>query len=535
LGSVALAVLATALGWAPVAQADLETQAEGAHAALVPASGPVIRDDEFAALLKKTLLKNGTNSNVRDAKFLFQQCFGGGMLDDIQGALGNTVKWVGGAASKHSEESWGSNDEDYWTQALKSELAKTAQPLLDGINNATASDLRGPNGGTVREHGQSASGGGGETITLADTNATSHHAILWAGAANGKRHFNDIKNVRDALINAWGAPSATISITTLFGDGLHQPDGVTALPAGWNAQAATKANLVAVMSALTNVLNTNEQFFFYASDHGEWQLDVVKTPLVLPFGGTVALPLTLPAEIVETMRRQTANLPTIGVTYQGGPATVTLDGQSIMTLSSSQIFRLVSVSESLLGKESELRIMTSTSDPMTIQSVVFSAGVFNTSPDIQGRILLTGPTYTPSSNYFSFRISGEAGLDFAVESTTDFAVWSRFSGGIFQPGQNVQFQTPVGSTPRRFFRGVSDLRLLYATAGNHGHIDPPGTRFLPAGQMVSFQAVPDPGYAVESWRVNGVAVQSGGLVFNTTMNQPEKNINVTFQAAPGSP
>src|SRR5687767_14505437 len=79
-GCALLAVLAAAFGLSPTAHADLETQTDCTHSTLVPVSGPAIRDDEFADLLKKILLKNGTNSNVRDAKFLFQQCFGGGML-----------------------------------------------------------------------------------------------------------------------------------------------------------------------------------------------------------------------------------------------------------------------------------------------------------------------------------------------------------------------------------------------------------------------------------------------------------------------
>jgi len=531
--AAASALLAAALALAPSAHADLEIQPTNAHAVLVPVSGASIRDDEFADLLKKALLKNGTSNNVHTATLLFQQSFGGGMLDEIKSTLGDTVKWVGGAASKHSEEAWGSATEDYWTQALKAELAKTSQPLLDGINQAATNDLRGAHGATVREHGQSLSGGGGETITLADNTATSHHAVLWGGAASEARHFNHIFNMRAALLNAWGPVGANVTITTLFGDGLHQPDGVAALPAAWNAQAATKANLISVMSALINSLNPNRQFFFYASDHGAWELDVVKPTLVLPNGGTVAFPVTLPGEIVETMRRQTDNLPTVSVTYQGGPATVTLDGQFVTTLSASQIFRLVSLSESLLGKESELRIMTSTADPMTIRSVVVSAGAFDTSPDILNRIQLSAPLHAPSSNYFFFRLSGEAGLDFAIESTTDLITWNRFGGGTFQPGQMVQFQTPVTPPfPKRFFRGVSNLRLVYATAGNHGRIDLPGTRFLAVGQMVSLVATPDAGYTMGSWWVNGVAVQTGGLAFSTTVIQPELNINVTFQPTP---
>src|SRR5262245_51184797 len=138
--AVALAALLVA---PPAARADLEAQPACEHSKLIAHSGLDIRDDEFAELLKKILLKNGTNSTVRDAKFLFQECYGGGMIDDIQACLSNKVKWVAGSAAKHNEWAWGYDDErgGTWTDALKPELAKKDQPLKTGIDNANCNDI----------------------------------------------------------------------------------------------------------------------------------------------------------------------------------------------------------------------------------------------------------------------------------------------------------------------------------------------------------------------------------------------------------
>ena len=53
--------------------------------------------------------------------------------------------------------------------------------------------------------------------------------------------------------------------------------------------------------------------------------------------------------------------------------------------------------------------------------------------------------------------------------------------------------------------------------------------------MVSFKAIPEAGYEVESWWINGAPAQPGGLAFTTTLNQSEHTIHVTFRSLPGPP
>src|SRR5207249_10499503 len=107
----------------------------------------------------------------------------------------------------------------------------------------------------VSEHGQSTSANGGDAITVTDPSAASHHAILWAGNPDGQRHTNDLNKVKAALQAAWGT-GPTTSITVLSGAG------------------ATKAALQAALDALP--LNSNEEFLFFASDHGD--LETVPAP-----------------------------------------------------------------------------------------------------------------------------------------------------------------------------------------------------------------------------------------------------------------
>ena len=89
--------------WSVPAAADLAPQPPKKKSMLIDKDRQGILDNDFATLAKNLLITNG-KSNARDAKFLFQQCFGGGMLDDIQRALGTVVKWVGGSASRFDEQ-----------------------------------------------------------------------------------------------------------------------------------------------------------------------------------------------------------------------------------------------------------------------------------------------------------------------------------------------------------------------------------------------------------------------------------------------
>jgi hypothetical protein len=265
-----------------IGSALLVGPASGALAAsvfLIQNDGKGIKDSDFAQIMGGKLISGG-NSNVLDAKFLFQECYGGGMLGPLGTALGDKVKWVGGSASSATERSGGqvtkaentplkvdpkaesANPLDFWTKALLPELPKD-QALLNGIKTAIANDALGPNGTFSKnyEHGQSASANGGDAVKLVDPNAKSYHAILWAGMTNRQRFSNDIGMMRQALVKAWGDPAKNknVTIDILFGKGTAKFGGQTSLP-------ATLDQLTKTVNGLD--LNKNEEFLFYASDHG---------------------------------------------------------------------------------------------------------------------------------------------------------------------------------------------------------------------------------------------------------------------------
>src|SRR5215211_4818817 len=51
-----------------------------------------ISDVEFASMAQNLLLQNGS-ADARGAMFLFEQCFSGGMFNDLESALGSAVRW----------------------------------------------------------------------------------------------------------------------------------------------------------------------------------------------------------------------------------------------------------------------------------------------------------------------------------------------------------------------------------------------------------------------------------------------------------
>ena len=290
------------------ARAQLDLQPADQHSTLPDNTLSYIRDDDFAKLMQDSLIQGGT-SLVKDAQFLFQECYGGGMLDDLQKAFGTLVSWVGGSASRYDQTSGGqistvekakettvdsiyvaNPPQDYWTKALVPQLA-TSQTLLQSINNARDTDKIGVKGVIGRyETGQSITANGGDSILLKDTGVTSHYAVLWAGYADHLRHFTDIDNLRTALQNAW--QGTTYQIDILYGDGLHETINgqynTVPLPASWNqagvsTQAGTSANLKATMATISQNLGADADFFFYASNHGGVLTDIKSaTSMVVP-------------------------------------------------------------------------------------------------------------------------------------------------------------------------------------------------------------------------------------------------------------
>ena len=77
---------------------------------------------------------------------------------------------------------------------------------------------------------------------------------------------------------------------------------------------------------------------------------------------------------------------------------------------------------------------------------------------------------------------------------------------------------------------ISSHRTYYITAnaGSHGQIEWSGDGYYPEGSDINFTAVPDPGYEVEYWRLDGIIDSVGGNTYMLENIQKPHNVYVTF-------
>jgi hypothetical protein len=123
--------------------------------------------------------------------------------------------------------------------------------------------------------------------------------------------------VRTAITNAWGGTNANVTVTVLFGNGTNAP-GIGNLPADWNALPATRSNLAAAINGLP--LSTNEQFFFYASDHGGTMTDILpatNVPRTITPGFKDFEPFSLAYGELQGIQYGGTTLPTLDIDYFG--------------------------------------------------------------------------------------------------------------------------------------------------------------------------------------------------------------------------
>jgi hypothetical protein len=336
-----LLVLAAALPAAAAEDQFFKLQFAKKNSSLFTSDRDYVLDRNFADWTSGILTKPNGDTNVRAAIFLFNSCYGGGMLDDLSDR-GTGRRWVGGSASLHSEKAWGALDAaanplPFWTQALLPEMPKD-QVFIRSINAARANDSRGING-NKSEEGQSVFANGGDTIKLVDAGATQRHAILWAGYPDATRHFNAIRDMRAALIAAWGPLGDNTSITILFGDGTHtRMNGADDLPAAWDAAEATAATLKDTIDGLKDSMGADSEFFFFATDHGSIKTQTLPEPkLIIPGANDVRQARLFPGEI-QGMSLTPDNVPTVAISYEnllGGSATVSFNGHLLGLLTPS--------------------------------------------------------------------------------------------------------------------------------------------------------------------------------------------------------
>lgn len=321
-----------------------------------------LSQSDFAKLMAK-YLKPG---EIQDAKFLFQECFGGGMVSALKDTLGDSIKWIAGSASAADQPSYGPPDPttepDRWTKPLAEELKNKDQKMSDTLKSASDKDIRGPKG-DKKEQPQTASSKDGGDIKMSD--GKSHHAIIWTDKKDANRHDNDIKAIKDALTAAWaGAPGGT-SIT----------------------EVSTADELDKAMKKLKDdgKLNKDEEFLFYATGHGTRSTTV--TPVKPGVGKNEIDIETLMIEsgVLDAMHlsdpMHTAPQPTLSISYSGLATDdpVYFNGHLLGLLDhlqSETVFNL-DLADLAISNEIEIRNNVSGSQDFVLFQKVFDTGSVN--------------------------------------------------------------------------------------------------------------------------------------------------------------
>lgn len=325
-----------------------EDQPAGYASSIVTSSGGYVYDWQLANMMNMWIANRTGYANM---VFIFNQCFAGGMIDDLKEKLKGTGDAAFLGASKHSESSWGLGDnydpnrwvemkkrgytrpEDYYAKEIGEELEKTgkdAPTMKEMAKRAEQQDPRGPYGLKFKETPQYTSIGNGDKIKIgkkADgSDVRSKHAILFAGNPNAKRHWNDLNRAYNALRKQGFTDT---DIIVLAGNGKTMPGGGNA--PGYVDGPGTKKALYEAIVNVSKKMNKDEQLIFWVSDHGNRErleltvlneiIDPVKTPI--PPKKTAKRPeqvsWDLDEEFLRTMQLDPDNQPYVSVLIEATP------------------------------------------------------------------------------------------------------------------------------------------------------------------------------------------------------------------------
>ncbi|MBO8174509.1 MAG: hypothetical protein H0Z18_04560 [Thermococcus sp.] len=319
---------------------------------IVTSSGGYIYDWQLANMIKMWIARKGYANMI----FIFNQCFGGGMIDDLKEKLEGTGDAAFLSASKHDEPAWGLNDgydpnnspkikgkgfekpEGFYPKEIGEELEKSgngAPTAKEMARRAEKEDINGPYGiwKTDIEHPQYTSIGKGDDVKIgkkADgSEVASKHAILFAGDADSKRHWNNLDRAYKAL-KKQGFTDADMIV--LAGNGRTMPNG-TNVP-GYVDGPGTKKALFEAIVNISKKMNKNEQLVFWVSDHGNRERietalnkaikDPVKQPV--PPRKTAKTPeqvtWDLDDEFLKVMRLDPNNQPYVSILVEATPEVV---------------------------------------------------------------------------------------------------------------------------------------------------------------------------------------------------------------------
>ncbi len=237
-------------------------QPETMSSSIVTKNGTYIYDFELANMLKMWIGDNHSNM-----MFIFQQCFAGGMADDIVEMLNGSISVL--SASRHDGFSWGYPDRvSPFTKEVIERLRNNSS-AVDAFLGAERYDEFGPYGRplynpdeNVLEHPQFVSEGDGGNATVGratdGSEVKSRHAIIFGGDNDAEEYWANIEAFYD-LLKSKGFTDEDIVVLADSGRsvGRDYVDGPGTKQALWNA-----------IRDLSSKMNESEQLVFYVTDHG---------------------------------------------------------------------------------------------------------------------------------------------------------------------------------------------------------------------------------------------------------------------------
>jgi hypothetical protein len=221
-----------------------------------------ITDVEFATMAA-SMFDNGYAVPTWGATFFFQQCYSGGMFNELEEMLPVSVPWAGGSASAHNKLAYADGSNSFYTVGL-TEALSIHDATIGTANFARLLDPAGPESdGEYKGYDTPQSlfrNPGGNAIDMFDPHIQRHTAILFAGHADQLRHYKGIKDIYKALTGIYEYTNRPYTILVL-GNANYLPG----IPVFGDA---TKANLAAAFATLKPLMGNYTDFTFYGTDHG---------------------------------------------------------------------------------------------------------------------------------------------------------------------------------------------------------------------------------------------------------------------------
>ena len=309
--ALAIALVLLTAGAADVEFAD---QPDVKSSSLSMYYGNSVYDWEFANMVKMWIADAGCDNML----FFFNQCFGGGMIDDLAVTLGGTADIGLLAAARYDEPAWGLKDafvgtassaklgfdrpRGYYSFALGGELARI------GTNAATAEEMAvnaaendfardgshgwwGSPSHTKVEHPQAAFVGDGKDLKIgrhADgTEASKVYVVLFAGEVD-KATANDLEQAFNIFHVKHAIPRDRIIV--LADDGPHNKMTSGAFAPYYATGKGSRQALFDTIRGLRDKLDADSQFIFWANGHGNDEDTHLALDIVLTDQAAVPIP-----------------------------------------------------------------------------------------------------------------------------------------------------------------------------------------------------------------------------------------------------